>query len=185
MNTKKVIGMLLLAVFCTVCFTGNAQQALPDKLDVSIIVDCKNPHLKIMIENIVNRELGKLQDVNLLVETPGKFILNIVAVESGCDACGRISITSLFLTRQSPTPRFMIDDQYLKAYEQWNNIHPSFGIPIIQSGYCSRDRLEEYFIGTSDDFNKRVLETDRLAKQFASGLLDNLRGMEKALENNQ
>ena len=185
MVKKKVIGMLLFVVFCVICFSGHTQQVAPAKLDVTLVVDCKNFHTKAIIEKVVKRELGKLKDVNLQDGILGKFILNIVAVETGCNICGRISITSLFLTRQDPTPRYMIREEHLSAYEGWNNMFHSFDVPKIQAGYCSRDKLEEYFKGTVNDFDKQVLEIERFSKQVSSDLLDNLRRMDKALENNQ
>ena len=63
MNTKKVIGMLLLAVFCVVGFRGNAQQVVPLTFNVYVNVSCSDETTKLLIESYIFRELRNLNDV--------------------------------------------------------------------------------------------------------------------------
>lgn len=63
MNTKKVIGMLLLVVLCAVCFPGNAQQVVPLTFNVFVAVQCPDETTKILIESYIKRELLGLRDV--------------------------------------------------------------------------------------------------------------------------
>ena len=82
MNTKKVIGMLLLAVFCVVGFRGNAQQVVPIRFNVYISVQCADKVTELLIRGNIQRELRLLGDV--LVENPNVLpthTLRIVAIE--------------------------------------------------------------------------------------------------------
>ena len=63
MNTKKVIGMLLLVVFCAVYFPGHAQQIVPLTFNVLVKVSCSDETTKVLIESYIFRELRNLGDV--------------------------------------------------------------------------------------------------------------------------
>ena len=82
MNTKKIIGMLLLVVFCVICFRGHTQQVVPVWFNVYISVQCSNKTTEMLIRGNIQRELNRLASV--LVESPTlppTHMLRIVAIE--------------------------------------------------------------------------------------------------------
>lgn len=107
MNTKKVLGMLLLVVFCVVGFTGHTQQVVPVWFNVYISVQCSNKTTEMMIRGNIQRELTRLADV--LVESPyhpPTHTIRIVAIEltrgSMNVKTGAVAISAVFTESVMP-----------------------------------------------------------------------------------
>lgn len=82
MNTKKFLGMLLLVMFCIICFRGHTQQVVPIWFNVYISVQCSNKTTELMIRGNIQRDLNRLGGV--LVESPAvppTHTIRIVSIE--------------------------------------------------------------------------------------------------------
>lgn len=65
MNTKSFLSMLLLVMFCVVCFQGHTQQVVPDTFNVFVHVNCENKVTQTLVESYMKRELRNLGDVRI------------------------------------------------------------------------------------------------------------------------
>ncbi len=63
MDTRKIIGMLSLVVFCIISFRGHTQQAVPATFNVLVSVSCSDETTKLLVESYIFRELRNLNDV--------------------------------------------------------------------------------------------------------------------------
>ena len=106
MNIKKALAMLLLAVFCAVCFTGNAQQVVPLTFNVHVFVSCENEVTKILAESHIKRELRHLEDVHVnsqdTLTTHALYSVVIENQRAGIGKDGTIAIATAFTENSYP-----------------------------------------------------------------------------------
>ena len=107
MNTQKVVSLLLLALFCLVCFRGHAQQVVPIWFNVYISVQCSDKTTEMFIRGNIQRELNRLGGV--LVESPAvppTHTIRIVAIELTRGAAqaktGAVAISAVFTESVMP-----------------------------------------------------------------------------------
>ena len=149
MNTRKFLELLLLGVFCTVCFTGNAQQGASTKFNVFVPIECSDLTTKSLVESYITRELRNLGDVTVNyqndlythamfvnVQEPtrsvtgekiGMIVISAVYIEY---LNPLLEIGPIFVTHLSHEMRQVISDELWKKKE-------FFFIPTYRTGFLS------------------------------------------------
>lgn len=172
---KMFVGVVM-ALFICLTFTGYTQQGEPEKLNVAVAVNYLNytlpnheeVQMKNRIKNITEQELGKLPNVNIvnIEQVVPKYIINIIASTYDDQF---ITYVTLFLRRAS-IPEMYIAPKSFEAYKAWDNLGPNYNLLYkkgIQTGYCTKNKLEEVIKDNVNTFDKQVLELDRILNPAA------------------